>query len=314
MSNTLKKIVVVSVFTGLFTVAAFGQRCGKERWSVKTGTDSGAGGVDLANPQPATISQLISLPAPRPLPADTRFSPTENTVFAVNAILTDYKIETGATGDSDYHLVLMDDQGNTMVAEIPSPSCVDPSSRFVTQIANARTEFDAQFSVTSSFQTANVPVQVTGVGFFDFFHNQHGAAPNVIELHPVLDIQFNPSPAASDFVVSISPSAMHLDANGSSSLGISARTASGGSAPSVKFTVTGLPSGVSSQMSPGTNGKVNLVLSTASNIPNGTFPINLNLSPDLRLLSFSFGVSLLTGLICGILPALKATRPDVIRL
>jgi len=47
-------------------------------------------------------------------------------------------------------------------------------------------------------------------------------------------------------------------------------------------------------------------------MPNGTFPINLNLSPDLRLLSFSFGVSLLTGLICGILPALKATRPDVI--
>jgi predicted permease len=47
-------------------------------------------------------------------------------------------------------------------------------------------------------------------------------------------------------------------------------------------------------------------------MPNGTFPINLNLSPDLRLLSFSFGVSLLTGLICGILPAIKATRPDVI--
>jgi predicted permease len=47
-------------------------------------------------------------------------------------------------------------------------------------------------------------------------------------------------------------------------------------------------------------------------MPNGTFPISLNLSPDLRLLSFSFGVSLLTGLICGILPALKATRPDVI--
>jgi predicted permease len=47
-------------------------------------------------------------------------------------------------------------------------------------------------------------------------------------------------------------------------------------------------------------------------MPNGTFPIDLNLSPDLRLLSFSFGVSLLTGLICGILPALKATRPDVI--
>jgi predicted permease len=45
-------------------------------------------------------------------------------------------------------------------------------------------------------------------------------------------------------------------------------------------------------------------------MPNGTFPIDLNLAPDLRLLSFSFGVSLLTGLICGILPAIKATRPQ----
>src|SRR5580704_8131159 len=47
-------------------------------------------------------------------------------------------------------------------------------------------------------------------------------------------------------------------------------------------------------------------------LPGGTFPINLNLSPDLRLLGFAFAVSLLTGLVCGIVPALKATRPDVI--
>jgi hypothetical protein len=75
---------------------------------------------------------------------------------------------------------------------------------------------------------------------------------------------------------------MHLDANGSSSLGISAATASGSSATSVKFTVTGLPSGVSSQMSPGANGKMNLVLSAASNIPNGTFPITITGSANGR--------------------------------
>jgi hypothetical protein len=37
-----------------------------------------------------------------------------------------------------------------------------------------------------------VPVRVTGVGFFDFPHNQSGHAPNFIELHPALDILFNP--------------------------------------------------------------------------------------------------------------------------
>jgi len=35
-----------------------------------------------------------------------------------------------------------------------------------------------------------VPGAARGVGFFDFLHSQTGVAPNVIELHPVLDIQF----------------------------------------------------------------------------------------------------------------------------
>jgi hypothetical protein len=249
-----------------------GQSCGKERWSVKTGTDSDAGQVVLANPQPANISDLINLPAPSPLPTDARFSPTENTVFVVNATLTDFKLES----DSDYHLVLLDDQGNTMIAEIPSPSCVDPSSPFTAQITNARAEFDSQFTVSSSFQTANVPVQVTGIGFFDFFHNQHGVAPNVIELHPVLDIQFNPPPpAAGNFVVSTATTAMHLHANNSASLGVTASPGKGGSAANVKFAVSGLPPGVTSHIIPGANGKVNLVLSATSTAPNGTFPITI---------------------------------------
>src|SRR5215469_2795680 len=95
---------------------------------------------------------LLALAPPSPLPTDTRFAPTENTVFVVDATLTDFKVETGSTGDSDYHLVLEDDQGNTMVAEIPSPSCVGAASPFANQIAKARSEFDAQFTATSSFQ------------------------------------------------------------------------------------------------------------------------------------------------------------------
>ncbi len=33
--------------------------------------------------------------------------------------------------------------------------------------------------------------QITGIGFFDFLHGQAGVAPNGIEIHPILDIQFN---------------------------------------------------------------------------------------------------------------------------
>jgi len=46
-------------------------------------------------------------------------------------------------------------------------------------------------------------------------------------------------------------------------------------------------------------------------MPTREVPLALNLSPDWRLLAFSFGVSLAVGLVCGIVPALQATRPDL---
>jgi hypothetical protein len=167
----------------------------------------------------------------------------------------------------------MDEQGNTIVAEIPSPSCVGAGSPFATQIASARGEFDAQFTATSLFQTANIPVRVTGVGFFDFFHNQHGAAPNVIELHPVLDIQFNPSPASGDFGLSSSSAVMHVHGGSSSSVALTASPIGGGSVANIDFTASGLPAGVTSRIAPAGNGKANLVLTATSGVPVGTFPI-----------------------------------------
>ena len=100
--------------------------------------------------------------------------------------LTQYKVET----DMDYHLVLRDDAGKTMIAEIPIPSCVGTSSPFHDYIVNARAQFDARFTVTASWHYTNTPVIITGVGFFDVPHGQTGAAPTNIELHPVLDVQF----------------------------------------------------------------------------------------------------------------------------
>ena len=163
--------------------------CGVERWSVKTGTDADANLINLQSTVQTTIASLASLPAPTVLPANNRIQPTETTVFQLQATLTEYKLES----DSDYHLILSDSSNNTMIAEIPSPACVGSSSVLLPGIQNARSEFDAQYTPTSSFQTANVPVIVTGVGFFDFLHGQSGVAPNGIELHAVLDIQFSAS-------------------------------------------------------------------------------------------------------------------------
>lgn len=159
--------------------------CGVERWSVKTGTDADVGLINLQAITQTTIAELASLPAPSTLPANNRIQPTETTIFQLHATLTEYKLES----DSDYHLILSDGSGNTMIGEIPSPACVGSSSPLLPGIQNARAEFDAWYTPTSSFQTANVPVIVTGVGFFDFLHGQAGVAPNGIELHAVLDIQ-----------------------------------------------------------------------------------------------------------------------------
>lgn len=160
--------------------------CGVERWAVKTGTDADVGQVDLSSVNQTTIKALASIPAPpqSALAPDARVAPTETTVFQVDATLVKYKQEA----DSDYHLVLSDGNGNTMIAEIPDPYCVGTSSPFLAGIETARAAFDARYNVTGSWQYANAAVTVTGVGFFDFLHGQSGVAPNGIELHSVLAI------------------------------------------------------------------------------------------------------------------------------
>ncbi|MDX6406823.1 MAG: hypothetical protein QOH70_4278 [Blastocatellia bacterium] len=160
--------------------------CGVERWSVKTGTDADALQVGSI-PQSTTIATMRSWPAPSATPANNRIAPYETTTWTINGTLTQYKLES----DSDYHLVIRDQSGNTIVTEIPLPGCVGSGSPFAVSIANARAKFDAMFTPDGNFQFVSVPVQITGVAMFDFPLGQTGAAPNGIELHPILDINFN---------------------------------------------------------------------------------------------------------------------------
>ena len=163
--------------------------CGVERWSVKTGTDTDAGQVDSTASTQASITQLATVQPPAALPYGQRIAPAETSLFTVVATLTEYKLEA----DSDYHLVIADGNGHTMIAEIPDPACVGVTSPFLADIQTARQVFDNHYVGTDTFRTAGIPVCLTGVGFFDFIHGQTGAAPNGIELHPVLGVQFNPT-------------------------------------------------------------------------------------------------------------------------
>jgi len=162
--------------------------CGVERWFVKTGMDGDARAINTKAVVQTTIFHLRSLTPPSILPSRNRVRPVETTVFSVSAKLLRVKLEA----DSDYHLVLSDTGGRTMIAEIPSPSCI-LSSPFLPSIRYVRSKFTAAYHPTDFWSRPNATVQVTGVGYFDFIHGQSGVAPNGIELHPVLAVRFGGS-------------------------------------------------------------------------------------------------------------------------
>ena len=157
--------------------------CGVERQPVKTGQDAAAGAINVGQATATTVAALGALAAPnRP---GARVQGAETTLWTVHATLTAYKRET----DSDYHLALVDDQGNTMIAELVDPHCLG-GSRWSPQITAVRAAFDGRFTAGSRYRTTNVPVTLSGIGFFDKAHGQRGMAPNAIELHPVLSLAF----------------------------------------------------------------------------------------------------------------------------
>jgi hypothetical protein len=188
-------LVLAALLLALLPSSAAALRCGVERWNVKTAVDSDVGRIDATKTTATTITALLQLAKPASRPDDARVDPTETTVFSLTARLTRFKWENSSrSGDSDYHLVIEDESGNSMVAEIPDPACVGPSSPVRSRIMQARQQFNARFSATGSFKSVDPPisVRVTGIGFFDKPDHASGSASNGIELHPVLDLVFDP--------------------------------------------------------------------------------------------------------------------------
>jgi hypothetical protein len=183
-----RQLLTCLVFAGLLLVPIIaGALCGKERWSVKTGSDPDAAFISLNQWRLTTIAAMQNWPRPGSIPADHRIAPYETTAFRVSGTSLQYKLEA----DSDYHLVLKDFSGHTMIAEIPLPDCVGSNSPLLPGIQKARKAFDAEYTATTAWKIADVSVTIQGVGMFDYFHGQTGMASNGIELHPVVDILFS---------------------------------------------------------------------------------------------------------------------------
>jgi hypothetical protein len=168
------------------SVRSCGRRCGVERWQIKTLSDLEADRVDFT-PVPTTVEALGALPRPARTPQLSRISPVEFTTYQIDAYLGGFRHES----DGDVHLILfgMKNQRESMIVEIPDPNCSGAcASGLSADFAKARAMLD-QILAEPNPTDQPIVVRVTGVGFFDRNHRQIGAAPNIIELHPVLTLE-----------------------------------------------------------------------------------------------------------------------------
>jgi hypothetical protein len=154
------------------------EKCGVERWSVKTLTDKDRDRVAF-RPIASSVAELTRLPTPSiDYPEDSRIPVHELRVYRVRAVVR----QIISSDDRDWHLVLEDpdDEKVTMIAEIPDSACV-PLATWASNFQEAR----------RVLRTAprRAMVEIDGVGFFDFIHGQRGVAPNGFELHPVLALR-----------------------------------------------------------------------------------------------------------------------------
>jgi hypothetical protein len=160
--------------------------CGTERWPVKTLKSVGIPEKTVQTSveqmtwlKPPTGKELYRAQKVRFPDEEYRY---EVTVWLLGMVRED---------DGDYHLVLSDEDNKkiTMVAEIPNPDCVQPSWKPL--MAVLRVWLDKHVGKpTTDYKPLPKPLklEVMGVGFFDYLHGQDGAAPNGIELHPILSM------------------------------------------------------------------------------------------------------------------------------
>jgi hypothetical protein len=164
--------------------ASRGGGCTSERWQVKTLTDAAARNVSLF-PQRTTVASLRQLVVPK-RPGPTRIRGVETTAYRVEARLVKMKLER----DGDIVLVIVDPKTlGTMVVEFPPRACTrKASARRRIRMREARAALIAACGQPDpgSFTRVGGPATITGVGFVEPGDGVLDAAPNGIELHPVL--------------------------------------------------------------------------------------------------------------------------------
>lgn len=160
--------------------------CAGFRWPVKIADDADALSIALSSRMDITIAALRQFAAPGVSDTTARTAPVETTVYRITNVTLRF---VAMQHDADYHLVISDPNGVTMIVESPDPNCaLANSSTLATQIQNVRASVNRAIPKLPARPDTSVTVE--GVGFFDFFSGAFGQAPNGIELHPVTAICF----------------------------------------------------------------------------------------------------------------------------
>jgi hypothetical protein len=165
---------------------------GLARWPVKTGQDEDVARVS-ATPVVTTVEDLGKLARPMdpfavvPELQSHRAPDAELTVYTVEGTIVSGILEV----DGDFELTLQGKTGATMRVEAPNPAPeFIGNSRWVKEIATVRKQLDEKLKPQRRLTRTSVRARITGVGFFDQMHGQTGLAPNGIELHPILRVEF----------------------------------------------------------------------------------------------------------------------------
>ena len=158
---------------------------GTERWSQKVLVDAAVNTINFT-PISTTVASLVNIVTPTPSTSMPRYAGVEDKTYQFTCNITIKKAET----DNDYHLVLSDGT-HTLIGEIPDPACsAAAGSAYVSQYTAARNFIDTYIG-SGTYSSVNIPlVEVYGVAFVDPPHGQTGAAPNNLEIHPILKINF----------------------------------------------------------------------------------------------------------------------------
>ena len=164
------------------------------RWGVRTGSDRDAQLVE-ETPVQTTVEELAEKSRPRGMKnptrayaayQDGRSKGVERTIYEVTAEIVAYKLQQSG----NYHLDLKGDTGRTMIANCVDPQRANAGSRWEKQIVAVRKKVEEKLKPTNVYTLGSWPVRIAGIGFFNQLHGQHGAAPNGIELSPVLTIDW----------------------------------------------------------------------------------------------------------------------------